>query len=97
MKAITIKGMLIRMDDVKNDPAALRYAVGGPVGTVPLHDGGVMVFDREAQQTDKPYNTLASLVAGVGTYGTALIAGMRGDAFCDVPEAFYPLLQCGEV
>ena len=97
MKAITIKGAIVRLDEIKNDLRALQYAVDGYIETVGLKDGAVMIVDEEGLLKDKPYNTLASLIAGTCIYGTALIVGRKGDQFDDVPEIYLPLLSCGEV
>ena len=86
MKVITIKGAIVRLDEIKNDLRALQYAVDGYIETVGLKDGAVMIVDEEGLLKDKPYNTLASL-----------IAGRKGDQFDDVPETYLPLLSCGEV
>ena len=75
----------------------LQDAVDGYIETIGLKDGGVMIADEEGLLKDKPYNKLASLVAGTDIRGTALIVGADGDEFDDVPEQYLPLLSCGEV
>lgn len=97
MKAITIKGTIVRLDEIQNDLRTLQMAVDGRIETVGLRDGGVMIVDEESQIKGKPYNTLASLVAGTAIYGIALIVGADEDEFCDVPETYLHLLHCGEV
>ena len=97
MKAITIKGTICRLDEIANDLRALQHAVDGYIETIGLKDGGVMIVDEEGLLKDKPYNKLASLVAGTDIRGTALIVGADGDEFDDVPEQYLPLLSCGEV
>lgn len=88
MRAILIKGLIIRRIDIENTLPALQQAVDGKIETVTLRDNGVMICDREAMPKDKPYNNLASLIAGTGIYGDALIVGADGDTFCDVPDPF---------
>ncbi|MBQ5686863.1 MAG: DUF3846 domain-containing protein [Ruminococcus sp.] len=97
MKAITIKGTIVRLDEIQNDLRTLQMAVDGRIETVGLRDGGVMIVDEESQIKGKPYNTLASLVAGTAIYGIALIVGADEDEFDDVPETYLHLLHCGEV
>lgn len=97
MKAITIRGTLIRLDEVANDLRALQHAVDGHIETVGLRDGAVMIVDEEGLLKGKPYNTLASLIAETNIHGTALIVGRKGDQFDDVPASYLPLLSCGEV
>lgn len=97
MKAITIKGTLLRLDEIANDLRALQHAVDGYIEIVGLRDGAVMIVDEEGKLKDKPYNLLASLVAGTDIVGSALIVGVDGEEFCDVPEPYLTLLSCGEV
>lgn len=97
MKAITINGTIVRLDEIANDLRALQRAVDGYIETVGLRDGAVMIVDEEGRLKDKPYNLLASLVAGTDIVGSALIVGVDGEEFCDVPEPYLTLLSCGEV
>lgn len=96
MKGILIKGHLFRLEDVENTLPALKQVVDGKIETVTLRDNGVMICDRDALPKDKPYNNLASLIAGTGIYGDALIVGADEDAFCDVPDPFLALLNFPE-
>ena len=97
MKAITIKGTLIRLDEIANDLRALQHAVDGYIEIVGLRDGAVMIVDEEGLLKGKPYNTLASLIAETSIHGTALIVGADGEEFDDVPDPYLTLLSCGEV
>lgn len=87
-----IKGYLVHAVDVANELHALQYAVGGQIETISLRDEGVMLADREGMQHGRAYNALASLVAGTGIFGDALIVGADGDAFDDVPEQYVDFL-----
>ena len=93
MKGILIKGHLFRLEDVENTLPALQQVVDGKIETTTLRDDGVMISDRDALPKDRPYNNLASLIAGTGIYGDALIVGADGDEFCDVPDPFLALLN----
>lgn len=93
MKGILIKGHLFRLEDVENTLPALQQIVDGKIETVTLRDNGVMICDRDAMPKDKPYNNLASLIAGTGIYGDALILGADEDTFCDVPDSFLVYLN----
>lgn len=97
MKALRIEGTIIRLDEIKNDLRALQHAVDGYIETVRLQGGGVMIVNEEGLLREMPYNALASLVAGTGIHGTALIVGENGEEFADVPEDYLTLLNCGEV
>lgn len=96
IRAMMLKGFRISITDVENTLPALQQAVDGKIETVTLRDNGVMICDREALPKDKPYNNLASLIAGTGVYGDAIIVGADGDGFCDVPDPFLALLNFPE-
>lgn len=97
MRAILIKGYLVHAVDVANELHALQYAVDGYIETIGLRDGGVMIVDEEGMLKGKPYNALASLVAGTGICGDALIVGANGEDFTDVPAQYVEdLLRLGD-
>lgn len=96
IRAMMLKGFRISMIDLENTLPAMQQAVDGKIETVTLRDNGVMICDREALPKDKPYNNLASLIAGTGVYGDAIIVGADGDGFCDVPDPFLALLNFPE-
>lgn len=95
MRAILLRGIKISVIDVVtiND---MQDAIDGKCETLRLRDEGVMVCDREALPKERPYNSLASLIAGTGIYGDALIVGAVGDNLCDVPDPFLALLNFPE-
>ena len=92
MKALKIAG-IISLCSIVNDTRHIRGALlGGDISTIGLRDGGVMIVDANGQEHGKPYNQLASLVAGERVYGIALIVGADEDEFDDVPEHYLSLL-----
>lgn len=93
MKGIKIAGIKINGIYVKDDVKSMQQAVDGKVETIKLRDGGLMLCDREALPKDKPYNNLASLVAGTSVYGDAVIIGHNGKDFMDVPDEFLVLFN----
>ena len=54
MKAITINGTLIRLDEIANDLRALQHAVDGYIETVGLRDGAVMIVNQDGMQQYLP-------------------------------------------
>lgn len=96
MKVIALKGLRIDLVDVDNTPDAIYNAVGGTPEPIALRDGGAMVCDMFAQIKEKPYNSVASLIAGSCVYGDAFICGICGDGFSDVPDAFIEVLNFPE-
>lgn len=95
MKALKITG-IVQLIDIHNELEALQHAVDGYIETIGLPDGAVMIVDEESQIKGKPYNTLASLVAGTAIYGIALIVGTDEDEFDDVPETYMELLRLND-
>ena len=92
LKAIKIEGIKINPVDVENEYSALQNAVDGKPETIKLRDGGIMLCDRDALPKDKPYNNIASLIAGTSVYGDAIILGYNGMEYDDVPQDFVTLL-----
>ena len=92
LKAIKVEGFKINLIDVENEYSALQNAVDGKPETIKLRDGGIMLCDRDALPKDKPYNNIASLIAGTSVYGAAIILGYNGMEYDDVPQPFITLL-----
>lgn len=89
MRALKLEMNSISIVDVDNELRALQKAVGGHIETVGLKDGGVMIVDEEGMLKQYPHNDLASYISGKHIYGTALIVGVDGEEFDDVPEQYY--------
>lgn len=51
----------------------LQKLVGGYVEFVPLPDGRHMVVDEDARLADKPWNGMASILAGRRIFGPAVV------------------------
>ena len=96
MQAMMLQGFRIRMIDLENTTKDIQETLGGRYETITLRDGGHMLCDQFALAKDKPYNSLASLIAGTGVYGDAIIVGADGDGFCDIPDTFLALLNFPE-
>ena len=96
MQAMMLQGFRISMIDLENTTKDIQETLGGKYETIVLRDEGRMLCDMYAMPKEKPYNNLASLIAGTGVYGDAIIVGADGDGFCDVPEPFMTLLNFPE-
>lgn len=96
IRAMMLQGFRISMIDLENTTKAIQETLGGTYETIGLRDDGRMLCDMYALAKDKPYNSLASLIAGTGVYGDAIIVGANGNGFCDVPEPFMTLLNFPE-
>ena len=89
MRALKLEMNSISIIDVDNDLKALQKAVGGNIETVGLKDGAVMIVDEEGMMKQYPHNDLASYISEKHIYGTALIVGVDGEEFDDVPDQYY--------
>lgn len=87
MKALRID-QAAELIDIQNELEALQAAVGGYIEAITLDYGAVMIVDEEGRLKGNPLNDLASLIAGVGIVGAALIVGVDGEEFDDVPEVY---------
>ena len=87
IKALFIHDFDIRDGIIPNTLEALQEQVGGYIETVQLVRGhAVMIVNEEGRLLHLTANPLASAIAGVGIVGPALIVGVDGENFTDVPE-----------
>ena len=87
MKALKLEGRTHEIIEIENTLEALQAAVGGYIETVRLRVGdAVMIVNEEGLLLGLPYNTLASGFAGRTIVGTAIIVGVNGEEFTDIPN-----------
>ena len=87
MKALKIEGRCITDTDIENTLDALQSAVDGYIETVRLVPGrAVMIVNEEGLLRGLSPNPIASAVANTQIVGTAIIVGVDGEDFTDVPE-----------
>ena len=87
MKALKVEGRSITETDIPNTLEALQAAVGGYIERLQLvPDQAVMIVNEEGLLKDLEVNTFASAIAGTLIVGPALIVGVDGDEFTDIPE-----------
>ena len=87
MKALKVEGRSITEIDIPNTLEALQAAVDGYIETLQLvPDQAVMIVNEEGLLKDLEVNTFASAIAGTMIVGTALVCGVDGDEFTDIPE-----------
>lgn len=96
MRVMKIELDSINIVDIENELHTLQQAVGGYIEKVKLRDGGLMIVDEEGLLKRYHRNDNASAVAGRPIFGTALIVGVDGEEFVDVPEQYISLLRLGE-
>ena len=87
MKALKLEGRAHEVIEIENTLEALQKAVGGYIETVRLRvDNAVMIVNEEGLLLGLPYNTIASGFAGQSIVGTAIIVGVNGEEFTDIPD-----------
>ena len=92
MKALKLENTGITDVEIDNTLEALQAAVDGYIETVRLVPGrAVMIVNEEGLLRGMPHNITASLAAGTQIVGPALVVGVDGDEFTDVPA---DVVQC---
>lgn len=90
MKALKIEKYRIVELDIENTLEALQNAVDGYIETVPIRlispDKAVMIVNEEGRLRKMEINRTASLYADTLIVGNALVVGVNGEEFTDVPD-----------
>lgn len=86
MKALKLENTGIAEVSIENTLEALQAAVDGHIETVRLVPGrAVMIVNEEGLLRGMPHNITASLAAGTQIVGLALVVGVDGEEFTDIP------------
>jgi hypothetical protein len=89
MKALILDGSGARAVDIENKHEAFQEAVDGYIETVTLiPDEVVMIVNEEGLLRGMGINPLASCLYGSAIVGVAVVVGVDGEEFCDVPERY---------
>lgn len=87
MKALKLEDRSIITADIENTLEALQAAVDGYIEAVTLAPGrAVMIVNEEGRLRGMAPNTVASLAAGTQIVGPAVVVGVDGEEFKDIPE-----------
>lgn len=87
MKALKIEKHRIAELDIENTLEALQAEVDGYIEAVTLiPDKAVMIVNEEGLLRGMAPNPIASAAANTQIVGTAIIVGVDGEEFTDVPE-----------
>ncbi|MBQ8960888.1 MAG: DUF3846 domain-containing protein [Ruminococcus sp.] len=87
MKALKLEGCTVREIEIENTLEALQEAVYGYIETITLTpDRAVMIVNEEGRIRGMAVNPAATKYTGIVIVGPALIVGVDGEEFCDVPE-----------
>lgn len=88
-----MKGILISTNytmqeiDIENSLKALQKAVDGNIENVTLiTDKATMIVNEEGLLLGMKRNGIASIIAGTEIVGPALIIGISGEEYCDIPN-----------
>lgn len=98
MKAILIgtsgesQTIEIKGETVREQTKSLQKAVGGHFNAITLSPECVMIVDDDGLLKNKPKNLKATQASGMHIVGDALVLGVDGDMFTDVPEHIETLL-----
>lgn len=86
MKALKIEGCTVVPVNIENTLDALQAAVDGYIEAVTLVPGkAVMIVNEEGLLRGMPYNAFATLIAAKNIVGPALVVGVDGEEFTDIP------------
>lgn len=89
MKALLLDGSGARAIDIENKLEAFQEAVDGYIETVTLvPDEVVMIVNEEGLLLGLGINPLATALYGSAIVGVAVVVGIDGEEFCDVPERY---------
>lgn len=89
MKALLIDSCGARAIDIENKLEAFQEAVDGYIETVTLEpDEVVMIVNEEGLLRGLGINPLATALYGSAIVGVAVVVGIDGEEFCDVPQSF---------
>ena len=87
MKALKIEGCTVVPVNIENTLDALQAAVDGYIEAVTLiPDKAVMIVNEEGLLRNLPPNPAASMISNTKIVGTAIIVGVDGEDFTDIPE-----------
>ena len=86
MKVLRFEGTTVRETEVENTLEALQEAVFGYIECVTIVPGrAVMIVNEEGLLRGMAANPAASAFAGIQIVGPAIVCGLNGEEFCDVP------------
>lgn len=86
MKAVKIEDHSVTEIEVENTLEALQEQVNGYIEAVTLiPDKVTMLINEEGLIKNMATNLAATIVAGIDIVGPAIVVGVNGDEFTDVP------------
>lgn len=98
MKAILIKAsgesgpVEIKGKTFNEQTKALQEAIGRRIETIALSPECLMIVDREGRLKGLPENPKATQASSMNIVGDALVCGIDGEEFTDVPDHIERLL-----
>lgn len=86
MNALRLDRFQVSEIKIENTLGALQNEVGGYIEVVMLSDKAAMIVNEEGLLLGLSPNVIASAAAGTLIVGNALIVGVDGEDFTDVPS-----------
>lgn len=87
MKALKLEGRSVIEIEIENTLEALQAVVDGHIETIGIVPGeAVMIVNEEGRLHQLPPNIIASAIAGIKIVGPAIVVGVDGDEFTDIPS-----------
>ena len=87
MKVLILEALNVREAEIENTLEALQRAVCGYIEALTLVPGkAVMIVNEEGLLRGMAPNPAASMIARIKIVGPAIVVGVDGEEFTDLPE-----------
>ena len=94
MKALKLEGTIVREVEIENSIPAIQDEVLGFYDTIPIiKDQAIMIINEKRMYLGMSINLSASAISGQTIVGPALVVGVDGDEFCDIPSDISALIR----
>ena len=94
MKALKLEGTSVREIEIENSIPAIQDEVLGFYDTIPIiKDQAIMIINEKRMYLGMRINLSASAITGQTIVGPALVVGVDGDEFCDIPSDISALIR----
>ena len=94
MKALKLEGTSVREIEIENSIPAIQDEVLGFYDTIPIiKDQAIMIINEKRMYLGMRINLSASAISGQTIVGPALVVGVDGDEFCDIPSDISAMIR----
>lgn len=96
MKILRVNNGLIQEAEIDNTLAALQNEVDGYIENVTLvPEKAAMIVNEEGHYLGMGINLMATAIAGMMIVGPAIIVGVEGENYSDIPEEILKKIKGG--